>query len=580
MNDRGSLEVEWQFEAPDLDVVLRWLRAQPPHAALTLDDRGAKEQHDTYFDGGAWQVFHAGYSLRVRDRGDARETTLKALPPAEGDRSAPVSRAEHTEPGDLAAVVMSDGPVGSRLRLMLGTATAAPLFEVHTRRHAWNVRAGSVVLAEIAIDDTTVRDPAGASSTLRRVEVEEVAAGGLPALTAFLGAMQAECGLTPAAESKFASGLRVTDRRPGPPDLGPTTIAEDDRAVDRAYAVLRRRTGDFLVRESGTALGEDIEQLHDMRVATRRLRAALRVFDQVVPSTLLDTREELRWCAERLGAVRDLDVQLEHLASLRAGVAWAEATAIAPLVAQFQRQHAEARTELIEALRSDRYARLAGVMKTLLMAGPAPDAPDIGSREEARRVIRRRYRRFRDDAKRLRADSPHAEYHALRILGKRLRYSLELFVDLYGRPGTRALTALRELQDLLGELQDLATTDERLRDLVQTHAAELPPDTLVMIGRLMERHQDRSREIVRGFARSRSAVLREFERLERLLRRPADPPPVEPDAPADDAPREAPLPPAIVPASRAIVRIAMPKRAAPPQLATLRAVVRFLIRRR
>ncbi len=73
------------------------------------------------------------------------------------------------------------------------------------------------------------------------------------------------------------------------------------------------------------------------------------------------------------------------------------------------------------------------------------------------------------------------------------------------------------------------TTDERLRDLVQARAGDLPADTLVMVGRLMERHEERSRAIVRAFPRSRASVLAELRRLRRLLR---------PDPPEDDAPGE------------------------------------------
>ncbi|MGE3857845.1 MAG: CHAD domain-containing protein [Dehalococcoidia bacterium] len=532
MAGRGPIEVEWQFDAPDLEAVDAWLRAQPAHAALALEERPPKRQRDTYFDTAEWRLFHAGLSLRSRIAGGDAETTLKALP-ARGD--GPVARAEQSEPGEIEAVQEGVSALADRLRLMLRGQPLRPLFTVATHRRTWLARAGDDVLAEIALDDTTVEAPTGVTSVLRRVEVEQVAPGGLARVEAFLDAMRAECALERAAGSKFDAGLATATAgaRPGPPDLGPTAIAADDRAVDRAYAVLRRRTGEFLAREAGTALGEDPEQLHAMRVATRRLRAAMRVFDAVLPPALLEARDELRWFAQELGAVRDLDVQLEHLEQLRATAVWAEATALAPLVTQFERRRIEAREALLAAIAGDRYARLVTALRTALLAGPAPDAPDVSSADEARRVILRRYRRFETDAAALRPRSPHEAFHALRIRGKRLRYSLELFMDLAGRPGGRALASLRALQDLLGELQDLATTDERLRALVRDEAASLPPDTLVMIGRLMERHEERAAEIVRAFPRARAALLRDFARVRRRLRPPA--PPVEEPAPAVEA---------------------------------------------
>jgi len=535
----ASIEVEWQFDAPALDAVERWLRAQPAYAPVGLDDRGEKTQRDTYFDSPDWRVFLAGYSLRMRSKGDASEVTLKALarPEARPEDRGPVRRAEFSEPGQIEALATSDGPVGARVRLMLRGHSIRPLFTVTTRRHTWVVRSpSSTALAEIALDDTTVSTEGGVSSTLQRVEIEELVPGGLASTRTFVEALRAACSLTPATTSKFEAGLLAAGLRPAPPDLGPIEIAPGDLDAGRAYAILRRRFGELLACESGTALGEDPEAVHQMRVATRRLRAALRVFDSVLPPEVVAARDEWRWLARLLGAVRDLDVQLELLEALRLSSPWDEANSLAPLVAQFERERTEARAALLEALGSDRYARLVGSFRGQLIAGSPGDAADTPSREVGRSIISRRYRRFRRDARLLRRRSPHAEYHALRIRGKRLRYSLELFVDLYGREGALALVSLRAIQDRLGELQDLATTDERLRGLVQTHATEMPAETLVMIGRLIERHRTRAAEVVDAFPRTLAPLARRFGRLRRAPAwrhvGPAIEEPAEDDAPS------------------------------------------------
>ena len=525
--DDQSLEVEWQFDAPDLAAVERWLGSQPAYATVSLVDRGEKTQHDTYLDTADWRVFHAGYALRVRAKDDTTEVTLKGL-----TRSAdgPARRQEFTERGAIEAIADSDGPVGRRLHLILRGTLLRPLFTVTTRRHTWVMRSTSSDLAEVALDDTSV-SAGGTSSTLQRVEIEEIEVGGLGAADAFVTALQTACSLTPAATSKFEAGLLSAGLHPGPLDLGPVDINPDDRLVDRAYAVLRRRFGEFLTYEGGTALGEDPESLHQMRVATRRLRAALRVFEGVLPPSLFATREEIRWFGQALGAVRDLDVQIENLEALQQASAWDDANALAPLRTQFKRQHDEARSALLESLSSERYASLVETMRQGLITGPTPDAPDDLSRATGRRVIGQRYRRFQRDAQRLRKNSPRTEYHLLRIRGKRLRYSLELFLDLYGREGAQALASLRALQDLLGELQDLATTDERLLDLVRTHAAELPPETLVMLGRLIEQHRTRSAEIIDDYPRRREPVLDRFARLRRTQGWRDAIPPEEPPEP-------------------------------------------------
>lgn len=515
MNRATSLEVEWQFEAPDLDVVERWLGSQPAYAPIALDDRGQRTQHDTYLDSADWRLFHAGYSLRVRTKDSGSEVTLKALGRQGGP--GPARRSEFSEAGLLEAAADGDGPVGARLRLILRHAPLRPLFSATTQRHTWAVRADSADLAEVAVDLTTVTVE-GTTSTLRRVEVEELRPGGLDEAQAFVEALRTACGLMPATTSKFEAGLGLAGLHPGAADLGPTDITADDRGVERAYAVLRRRFGELRMQEGGTALGEDPEALHQMRVATRRVRAALQVFAPVLPPEVLALRDELRWFGQALGTVRDLDVQLEHLEALRRANAWDERNALAPLVAQFARERDSGRTALLDALNSDRYARLVESCWAQLMAGPPEGGPEDRSRQLGRRVISQRYRRFDRDARSLRRRSPPAEYHALRIRGKRLRYSLELFVDLYGREGALALASLRSFQNLLGELQDLTTTDERLRGLVRTHASELPPDTLVMVGRLIEQHRVRSAEIIDAFPTARRLVVRRFDRLWRSPR--------------------------------------------------------------
>ncbi len=532
----GSIEVEWQFDAPDLDAVERWLRAQPAHAAFTLVDRGEKAQHDTYYDTDDWRAYFAGTSLRVRAKEGASESTLKGLARS---ASGPAQRAEFTQPGDVAASTEGDpgadeGPVSARLRLILRGRPLRPLFTVVTRRRTWLVRSAGTDLAEIAIDDTAIGVPGGQTATLRRVEIEETRPGGLAAAHPLVVALRAACGLTPAATSKFEAGLAAAGLRPSPGDFGPTEVSDDDRAADRAYAVLRRLFGEFLSYEAGTALGEDPEQLHQMRVSTRRLRAALRVFEPVIAPALVASRDELRWFAQGLGAVRDLDVQLEHFEALRERSGWDEATALTPLIAQFERRRADARSALLVAFEQPRYAQLVASIREALVAGPPTDAPDEASRDLARQVTMQRTRRFRRDARRIRRDSPLAEFHALRIRGKRLRYSLELFADLTGAEGARSLRALRRFQDLLGELQDLDTTDQHLRDIVTVHAAELPPETLVLVGRLMERSHARAAEIVAAYRGAVGEVLRNEDRLRRALRPPAPERPAPPEE--DDAP--------------------------------------------
>src|SRR3712207_2014084 len=97
------------------------------------------------------------------------------------------------------------------------------------------------------------------------------------------------------------------------PDLGPTEIDATLSVGEVAFAILRRHFAEMLAHEPGVRLGEDPEDLHDMRVATRRLRAALKLYADALPKRAERYESDLRWVAGALGEVRDLDVHLELL---------------------------------------------------------------------------------------------------------------------------------------------------------------------------------------------------------------------------------------------------------------------------
>jgi CHAD domain-containing protein len=111
------------------------------------------------------------------------------------------------------------------------------------------------------------------------------------------------------------------------------------------------------------------------------------------------------------------------------------------------------------------------------------------ARQVAPALIEARSRAVRKAADRLGPDSPPGDYHRLRIHGKRLRYALEFFAELYPGP-TRALTKrLAALQDILGLHQDADVAIARLRALVDERADRLEPATVFAMGQIAERYR-------------------------------------------------------------------------------------------
>lgn len=527
MPSGSGIEVEWQFEAPDLDAVQRWIEAQPPHSVLRFVPQAERLQRDEYLDTADWRVYRARFTLRVRSLPSASEATLKAF----GDSGGGVRRRLELNqplPEGGADPLAAEGPVTDRLRLLLGGRALQPLFVIETRRRPYLVQRGPVTLATLTLDEATVVGQP--ERPVRRVEVEEAYPGAMTEIDRLLGALRAVPGLRVARGSKFEAGLSAAGLEPDSGlGLGALKATDDALAPEFAFAVLRRSFRDLLAHEPGTRLGEDIEELHQMRVATRRLRAALGAFEPVLPAELHQLRDDFRWLAAALGAVRDLDVQLEGLDHVRQESGWDEGNALGPLIAVVEESRGEARRQLLATLDSAQYDALVGRMSAALRAGAAtPSAPGVPTaRDFARRLLRDRYRRFRRDAEQLTPRSEPAAFHAVRIKAKRLRYSLDFTGGLFGRPAVRLERELRRTQDLLGEHQDADVAREWLHDVARGHGGQLPPDTLFLMGQLSERHLARMSELRREWPDHFERLKERWRPLRRLLddrpsaRRPA-----------------------------------------------------------
>jgi triphosphatase len=273
---------------------------------------------------------------------------------------------------------------------------------------------------------------------------------------------------------------------PSPPDLGPTDIGPETSLGDMAYAVVRRQLAVLRVKEPGTRLGEDLEELHDMRVATRRLRAALDIFVDVLPVRARNFRSELGWLAGVLGAVRDLDVQLQAQAAM---VEPGQERLWADLTALLTQEREAARADLLTALDSMRWERLKSGMATMVQQGPnrRSSATRLAALATVPDLIGSRHATVVKAVRRAKRSGDAADFHRLRIRCKRLRYSLEFSAELYGGRTRRYTRQLSKLQNQLGLLQDAEVAANRLADLALT--AHLPASTVFVMGGVAEQHR-------------------------------------------------------------------------------------------
>jgi CHAD domain-containing protein len=255
--------------------------------------------------------------------------------------------------------------------------------------------------------------------------------------------------------------------------------------------VMRKHFGAFLANEGGTRLGEDIEALHDMRVAARRLRAAMSLFRAYLPVRMESLRLELGWVAAALGTVRDLDVQLERMAEWRGGFDEERAHALDAVEAVLHARREGARGRMLTVLNSRRYESLVERFSARLQRGPARSfaagrAPILGVAPD---LIEKRYRQVRKLAGAIGPETPPDAYHQLRIDGKKLRYALEFVGPIYGRPALDFAQGVTALQDVLGLHQDAYVAIDLLEEVARTQSRRLSPGTMLTMGAIAERYR-------------------------------------------------------------------------------------------
>jgi CHAD domain-containing protein len=268
------------------------------------------------------------------------------------------------------------------------------------------------------------------------------------------------------AQNGTAAGVTAPPSRPG--------ITAADTMAAAAVKTLRFHFARMLAHEDGTRLGEDPEDLHDMRVATRRMRAALRVFEgQVDPQALGPIQRGLRHTGRVLGAVRDLDVFYEKTMHYLDSLPEDRRHELDPLLDAWRAEREQARARMLEYLDGERYRRFTERFTQFLEKPCAGELPILTAQGEA--IAHRvadvlpavAYARmgavwaYADPLAEMGA--PLVRYHRLRISGKFLRYTLEFFEEVLGADAKPLIKAIKELQDHLGDLQDAVVSSGVLR---------------------------------------------------------------------------------------------------------------------
>lgn len=522
------LEVEWQFSAEAVEPVERWLAAANI-PGYTVVPTKKKVLTDRYLDTADWRLHRAGFTCRVREKSDGAELTLKSMAEA---KDAMRSRREVNEAiptATLEAAAAAQGACATIIRHACGLRPLRELFTVQTNRTTFDLLDESGGVGEIAVDSTSVPTSQGGSVSFSRVEVE-VPANCVERARRFVAVLIVAANLDPVGTSKFGAALEATGQAPFPsvPELGSTRVDETMAAGDFAYAILRKHFAVFLANEPGTRISEDIEALHDMRVAARRLRAAMSAFAAVLPAPMERMRTELGWVAAMLGTVRDLDVQLERMDEWRKGLDAEQGAALDAIEGILRNRWLLARKRMLVALDSRRYERFVERFVRMLRRGaprrflPGRDPVLL----VAPGLLRKRYRQLRKLGDPIRPPSPPSDYHTLRITAKKLRYALEFTGPIYGKPALAFSARVTALQDVLGLHQDAEIAVNTLREMAIARGRRLSPETILAMGAIAERYRSHGVELRKQFpvvwkplvGRDWNSLMKDMERREKGAR--------------------------------------------------------------
>ncbi|HEY6013145.1 MAG TPA: CHAD domain-containing protein [Candidatus Limnocylindrales bacterium] len=550
------VEVELKFRVVDLAAAERYLVADSIGAFVAGGAARATQLEDRYVDTAAGALTQAGFAVRLRQSGRGTIVSVKSLARTNGAGGS-VRREELEGPADRTAGPI-EWPASDARSLVLELAGDAPLVELVTIRQLRRKRIlrDGDTRVELSLDEVDVVVRSRVVDRFVELEVELVK-GDESRLTELAAVFAADRALTSEQGSKLESAMAAVRAADGPhvhPSLpspvreaadtaaaqlptspAPSTpaphaeivpsssdeldetaepaptpdthlavgktpgVAADDHVAEAARKVMRFHLARMLAREAGVRTGHDLEDVHAMRVATRRQRAAWRVFGAAFRDRRTKRyRKGLREIAARLGAVRDLDVLIEAADHYRADLPVAEQRALEPLITDWRTRRDDARILLVRELDSDGYRRWVDDYRDFVQTEGAAVRP-VGPvephrvRDTTASRVWTAYEHVRGYEAVLRWADVET-LHELRIAGKWLRYTLEFVREALGDDAAPLIARVTALQDHLGLMNDADVAASMARTFLVDHAGELSQLENGAIGRYLV---SREREVAR-----------------------------------------------------------------------------------
>ena len=401
----------------------------------------------TYHDTSDHRLAASGFTLRYRAEHGSGAWQLKL--PRGGDRL------ELELPGSPEAV---PPPFGDLLAATTRGRPLAPVATLDTTRQGVIVRDSGRDLAEVVMDEVVVSRSGRRVSRIDELEVELVD-GDDASLQRVERALRAAGALDADERPKLFRALGLVRPEGKPP-------GRKAKPMKHLTAMLEAQYRAILQHDPGTRLGSDPEELHQHRVAIRRLRALL-------------------------------DVLLEHLDQDAQHLPAEQRHAFDSLTVAITSRREQARKRMLKTLRAQRYMRLLDRLESELIAPPSG-----AQRLSLERIAGDQFERLAREMAELGPDSADQALHDARKTTKRARYAAELAERSRGRKATRFIAATKQLQDVLGDHQDAAVAERTIREL----AEGAPSDAAFAAGMLAERQRQRRRAARTAYPRAWKTV--------------------------------------------------------------------------
>lgn len=399
----------------------------------------------TYFDTPNHNLAKLGITLRRRTENRKVRWQLK-LPKKHARLELEISSHQSTPPEPF-------------LDILFGILRHEPcnaVVKLQTKRSGIRVHTINGPLADIVIDRVAVQEQRRTIGRFSEIEIELLDGNEneLKRLENLLRSSGAEDG---DSRPKAIRALGLSLEHALPP------VSASAPPIDHLQSMLQQQFNALILHDPGTRLGKDPEELHQMRVSTRRFRALLRAAQNIlVPEWSNPLRSEMGWLGQALGSVRDYDVLLEHLRLEASTLLPEERKIFERVLSSLETKRSIARAQLLAALRSERYLKLLNHLEDAIPHPLTLQTDNVS----LLKLAKKEFNKLRREVQHLSVHPSGQDLHKVRIRTKRARYAGELAQSTMGKAGLRYLQQTKRVQDVLGDHQDAIIAEAQLRELL------------------------------------------------------------------------------------------------------------------